>query len=321
MLPRAEPAPGGVTVVAARRDVPGYALGDGPTLLVLDGDRRRVAAPRWQDSIVKTAAFDADGVLVAHGLGRPEIRRFQAAAELPAFLAPKTILRRVALLADGSLLASSHTQRQFRIDRAAPPRDISNLDVVDLVASADGRHVAILLEGGEVRLGRDYPTSGVLVSLTRAPAALGLALDGTRLFALEPDRVRTWVLDAGGAREGETYIATPDAELVSLAVTRGRLAAGARDGVVRLWRLRGEGEGAVGAVTPDAIVRVHHGRVDSLAFGAGRWREGGPDGEVLLSGGWDRVASWIDPDPRPRTPSEVGAAWGVALDDVFLGAR
>jgi hypothetical protein len=91
--------------------------------------------------------------------------------------------------------------------------------------------------------------------------------------------------------------------------------------VVRLWRLRGEGEGAVGAVTPDAIVRVHHGRVDSLAFGAGRWREGGPDGEVLLSGGWDRVASWIDPDPRPRTPSEVGAAWGVALDDVFLGAR
>lgn len=346
LLPRSEPFPGGVTIVAARRagaasptpsdtssthavgdgapDPSTYAVGDGGTLVLLDTQRRRVAAHQWQDSIIKTATFAPDGALVAHGLGRPELRRFAGATELPAYLAPKNIVRRVVAFADGSLLVSSHTQLQFRVRMDGPPVNTGSLDVIDLATDPEGRHLVVLVEGGEIRLGRDYPRGGS--ELTRLPvvardrAALAVALHGQRLFALAPDGVRSWVLEPDGARAAETFSAGANADLVSLAASEDVVAAGARDGTVRTWPWTPDVVGRE-RVQPSSVVRLHHGRVDSLAFGAGRWREGGAPSEVLVTGSWDRSVSWIDPRPRETAPSEVERRWGIVMDDVFSGAR
>lgn len=313
LLPNGEPSPRGVNTVAARRDSPAFAFGDGPTLVVLDGERRRVAEHTWQSSIIRTTAFAPSGELFAHGLGSPELRRFDGAKELEAPHAPGVIMRRVAPLADGSLLVSAHIQQQFRVRQDRPAERVSAITVVDLAATVDGHDVVVLLEGGQVLLGRDFATRGELTPLFEAERALAVRVGGDRVFALESDGVASWRIEASGVKADARFLAEPAADLVSLAHDHGRLAAGARDGAIWVWSTTTNEP----AVEAELIIRIHEGRADGLAFGLGPWRRGGPNAPVLFSGGWDKVAYWLDPAPTERQPGEVETVWGVALGDVF----
>jgi hypothetical protein len=315
LMPSFEPIPRGVTTVSVRRDDPSVALGDGPTVVVLDGARRRIAAHTWQESIIRATAFLPSGELVAHGLGRPDFRRFDGPRELPPLEAPGVIARRMAPLADGSLLASAHIQQQFRVRPDRPAERYGSEFLRDLSTSPDGEDVVQLLEDGRIEVGRNFPSRGVLTPLLRAERALAVQLDGASLFALEPDGVRAWHLDEPRVEPGPRYVAGQDADLIALAVTRHRLAAGARDGGVWIWE-RPEGH-LPREVQPRVIVRLHEGRVSALEFGAGLWRETGAVSELLVTGGWDRVARWLDPFPREPEPREVEATWGIALEDIF----
>ncbi len=323
LLPSFEPSPRGVTTVAARRDVPMVALGDGPTLVILDGARRRIAEHTWQAAIIRVTTFVPRGDLVAHGLGRPELRRFSGATELEPYQAPATILRRLTALADGSLLGSAHIQQQFRVRLDRPAENYASVPLVDLATSPDGRDVVQLLEGGAVQLGLDYPQHGTFATFVQNSRAMAVRIVERRLFALEPDGVSSWFVDVDQPerpRIGPRYLAEPAADLVSIDVTKDHLAAGARDGAIWIWRLRPDdgGDASPGAeVEVDTLVRAHEGRVDSLAFGAGQWRDGGPLAEVLVSGGWDRVARWFTPTPTVNRPEDVEATWGIALADIF----
>ena len=321
LLPSFEPSPRGVTTVAARRDTPMVALGDGPTLVILDGARRRVAEHTWQPSIIRATAFTAQGDLVAHGLGRPELRRFAGATELESYQAPSTILRRVAPLADGSLLVSAHIQQQFRVRLDEPAQSLTSVPLIDIATSPDGRDVVQLLEGGEIQLALDYPQHSTFTSLIQNRDAIALRIADSRLFALESAGVDSWSIQSRqvgpdqGARPGPRYLADPEADLVSIAVTDKHLAAGGRDGAIWIWHIAADDEAR--EVGVDVLVRVHEGRVDSLAFGAGQWRDGGQTSEVLVSGGWDRVARWFTPTPTFVPPEDVEATWGIVLSDIF----
>lgn len=276
LLPRALSFPDGVTTVAWSPTGRVLAVGDGMTAVLVDDERRVLARHTWQDSIVKTLGFDGEGRLVAHGLGATRVVAFDPLAPRPDYHAPPSIWRRVAVLADGSAVVSNYQHQQFLLSPDRPAESLGTREIVDLVASADGRQLALNDQGGEILCATDFARRRELAPCGRARDASALAIDGAFVYALERHEIHRI---ARAAPSGDAHLVhrAPMGSLVSVAVNERFVAAGGRDGSVWLWR-QGEAE-------PWAIVRSHRGRVDNLAFA--------PRGDMLVAGAWDGSASFI----------------------------
>lgn len=286
--PRHLPFPDGVTRVAVLPDGT-IAIGDGARLVFLDTERRVVGADRWQDSIIKTLAVTPTGALLAHGQGDFSLRQYRDGELVAAFRMPATLVRRMAPLADGSVVIADYSQRRYRVwlERAweALP-EVGPLR--DLAAAPDGSRYLVLTTDGTVWSG---DPSGVEEVIGVEAEARALAMDGERIALMEDDAVE--VLGAGGTLEARHEVS--GAELASIAAAHGHVAAGGRDGRVWVWRADGT----------ELVLRAHEGRVDSLAFGWG--------GERLVTGGWDGRARFLDFAGLAHDRTRLQAALGPVL--------
>ncbi|MCC6622644.1 MAG: protein kinase [Deltaproteobacteria bacterium] len=304
LLPRRLPFPDGVTAVAASADGRWLAVGDGAELALVDHTRRVVATREWQGSIIKTLGFDQRGRLVAHALGEMSVRAFaptaaDALSALPNLRAPASIWRRVALLADGSAVATNYRNEQYRLHHDRDFELIGRERLVDLVASGDGRDLATLDEAGVVRCARDFANTRSLGVCARVDEGRALALDEHAVIVVAPQAVRRFARPIGsvpGEPGEETVHLAPDADLTSVALRDPFIAAGSRDGAVWLWRGT--------ATEPLAIVRDHDQRVDSLAF----------SGDGLVAGGWDGAISFIDPSELVDRGARLPGIWGLPAE-------
>ena len=303
LLPRRLHFPDGVTTVATSPWRAELAVGDGARLAILGGDRRLVAAHRWQDGIIKSIAFDASGKVVAHAHGSPDIRTFDPVVRRSDYVTPPTIWRRVAVLADQTVVAANFRHDLYLTRRDAFSRWLGRRSTIDLRASSDGRSIVRLVAGGTIECGPAFTETLELFPCGDDPDASAVTLDDQRLLALEPDGVRVWDLEVatGRAESHETRYEAVGAHLLSLATSGDLIAAGAKDGSVWVWRQ--------GVREPLAIVRNHQTRVDSVAFdAAGRW---------LIAGGWDGYLSFIEPHDLEERRERIRTAFGLALEDVF----
>jgi WD40 repeat protein/predicted Ser/Thr protein kinase len=204
-----------------------------------------------------------------------------------------------ALGADGQRLASLSQDGTVRLwDVAALARNTilrgHGSFVYDVAFSPDGEHVASAAWDGTVRVweattGRQ---TAVLAHPGGGPGSVVVAVmfspDGKELASVaRDDRLRLWdavtgrclkelPLSSGGAEEGPRLAFRPGGDL---------LAAGGKDGVIRLWRRGHDG--------PAQELRGTEGTVLDVAFS--------PDGATLASVGMDRQVRLWDVERRePR---------------------
>ncbi len=177
---------------------------------------------------------------------------------------------------------------------------------IDAVATPDGRVLAWLSSRGGIEAATgDRERLGVPRLVTDAPGATRIALSGDgRLLAIaRPGDVRLVDLASGQLIRSVTV---PGARICEVALSprstdHAQLAAGTIDGEVWLWDVAG---------TLQMIGAGHTERVSGLAFG--------PDGDWLLSAGWDGVALRWDlrglATPPHRLVQQLERAWGQGID-------
>lgn len=300
--PRRLSFPDGVTTLAVSASGRWRAVGDGSKLRVIDRAGHVVATTRWQDSIVKTVAFDGDAFVIAHGLRASDVRAFAiqedgdrvTLAPVDRYPAPAVIWRRLALLGDGTLVAASHAHEQYVLEPGRAWAKLSGARVLDLAASRDRSAVVMLEEGGRISCGFDFAARRTLTPCAEAPRAMAVSLDDRLVAALDPDGVDLIALGSDPSQNRVTRLDAQGAQLVSLAVSPTHVAAGSRDGSVRVWTRTAD--------PTLSIVENHRGRVDGLAFD--------PDGHSLYAGGWDGHLSTLGLDDLVDRRELVRAALG-----------
>jgi len=294
---------GGIAALAVSADGSRLGVSHGPWLALVDPlGRRRLGERRWQDGLVKDVAFAPDGrSLSAHGLAELTARRFASDDGLPPTATRTTsLLRRLVVLADGSLLGSSYRDGLVLYRDASEPVVIVGQSMRDLVASSDGRRVATLGDDRQVYFASDLHRGGTL-------SRCGEALDG-RALAIDPRSDTVFVARADaievacGDRGAEPLYRAAVGELQSLALSDTWIAAGVGEGAVLLWR-RGRPE-------VFALNRSHDARAAAIVID--------PRERWLASGGWDGVVTLLTLPPPERVDARaVEDAWDLDLPAAF----
>jgi len=307
VVPRALELGLGIGGLALTRDGDTLAVGHDNGVSVVDVATRRVVRHEaWQANTVKTFTFAPDGALVAHGLASDALMRFDPRAPDD----PGVDLargpgygrwRRLVALADGSLMLAPYGPRIVRRHPDGRLEQVLDATLVDLAASPDGLALVALGEDHRLYCGLALAPCG------DDPWARAIAVaDPLRFGVARPGALATFEVVEGRAREHERFAAAgTDFLEVALAprADGGRWVAGAaRDG--SLWLF------AEGRAGPVAVLRDHAGRTDTLTID--------PRARFVVAGGWDgHVVIWPVPGPDLDRRSEVEAAWGLALEDVF----
>ncbi|MCC6620065.1 MAG: protein kinase [Deltaproteobacteria bacterium] len=293
----------GVTGLAMSPDGGLLAVANANRLTIVDTESRLgIASWTWPRGIVKVLSFRPDGSLIAQGLGGGPIRRFAPPAELsPLPDESDQRYRRLVPLADGSSLVTTWGPGVVRLHPDGRHEDVSGLDVIDLVASPDGRRVAALTTDHGLWIG-GLPEREPLsrVGVARGGVAVAARDDGRLAVATAHD-VRSFVWGEGAPR---VVHRAPSSEIVAVATTPGWVAAGARDGSTFLWAEHEE--------HPRASFPSHRDRVENLAFD--------PRGRWLVAGAWDGRVSMFDLRALELSAEAVEAAWGVSAADVMPAA-
>ncbi|MFO0748891.1 MAG: hypothetical protein U1F43_24980 [Myxococcota bacterium] len=286
----------GLSALAVSADGRYAAVGAGGAVALVDTEARQIMAThRWQDNIVKTCAFGPGTSLAASGLGAVAAQRFDPLAPTPPFRNERA-LRRLGVLADGSGLGVDFTRAVVRMWTDRPEAPIADLAGIDLAVSANGREALVVDADRALWRAHDLHAGGGFERLVVDPAVVDVAIDDAGVaYVASADGIRCFDADGGdGPRR-----ATPDADLVVVAASADLVAAGAKDGSVRVWK--------VGEVEPWAILRDHDMRADTLVIE--------PRGRWLASGAWDgRLHFLRRPDDLGATSlGEAEAAWGTSL--------
>lgn len=189
---------------------------------------------------------------------------------------------------------------RFRTD--GTPELVDAMTMGDFLASPDARHFAAIGFDQRLRRGTDLHLGGKLEVCDDGGGVkrIALAPDGSGIVTALQDAI-----ELRCPREpGDIRYAIDGNVILSVAAAPGWLAAGARDGSVRLWR-RGQSE-------PIAVFRDHSARVDALVMD--------PAGTWFAAGGWDgRVAFFDVPGSEPDSPGLPELGWGIDLQQVFAG--
>ncbi|MCC6624353.1 MAG: protein kinase [Deltaproteobacteria bacterium] len=303
VVPRALDFGLGIGGLALTRDGGTLAVGhDNGVSLVDVATRRVVRHEAWQSNTVKTFAFGSDDALFAHGIASDAIMRFDRDGGSRDVAGPVPgRLRRLAALADGSLVLAPYGPRVTRRDASGRFEQMLDATLIDLAASADGRALVALDEDRHIFCGLALTPCG------RDPRARAVAIaDPERVAVARPGELATFEIVGGTARERERFAAAGTDFLEVAIASRdagGRWVAGAaRDG--SLWLF------SEGSADPVAVLRDHVGRTDTITID--------PRGRFVVAGGWDgHVVFWPVPGPDVDRRGEVEAAWGLALGDVF----
>jgi hypothetical protein len=297
-LPRFMSVSHGVTSLAISPDGRFLAVGQSDWLTHVDvATRRPLGRVHWQNEVVKSIDYTPTGTLVAHGIGDEATFWFDD----PALRQPRreplgSRARRIAVLPDHSIMhARWGVEGLRRVFQGVPHDEHAGPALVDFVPLDAGRLIFGIDAAGDVWRAEDMHAGGRFERCGHVPG--GTAITGyfdnnvsVVLVMRATDIVGTCgteahhTLDDGAAWRD-------DMALTAFAAARGWVAAGSRDGIVRLWR-RGES-------VPFAIRRNHTGRVAALVID--------PEARWFASGGWDaRVMFWTIPDWN-RTADGAGS--------------
>lgn len=279
------------------------ALGDGDVVERRLSDGRELRRWRWTDGVAKCVAYAADGLLVAAAMGAGgqvlgpgnELRPVDSAQKL----------RRAGRLADGSVWALSYADEALLIhaDDGAVRLQSTGPGVFDGSSSPDGGTAAIVDSRG-----------GVWV-LGAGSRGAGGATAAWREVGRVPDAVAVDVGDGGSplviALRREVCIdalCTDIADdVIDVAWSGAQIAVATSAGDV--WLL----SGATGEVR--AVLPGHTGRVSSVEFA--------PDGQSLVSGGWDGTARIWDLRELDMPAAELIArserVWGLGVEEAMRG--
>ncbi len=299
VTPRAIDFADGITALTVSSDGRRVAAAHGSHVSVIDAtSRARVATGRWQGELIKDFAYVPGGYdIVAHAFSDHDVVRLGADLTVGQRLTGPSRYRRVIALADGSVAVAVYGTSLLLMRPGTTVAVPGVENVADLVASPDGRHVALLSQG-TLWLAHDLHAGGKLMPCAEESTARALAVmpDGSAVAAAGPDGVTLRCVSKDVA---PSYRARRGADLVSVAATDGWLAAGGRAGMVWLWR--------VGESEPVALFHDHQMRIDALVFDpAGRW---------LAAGDWGgHVAFFAVPGRDGDHRVEVEEAWGLTVD-------
>lgn len=297
-------APAGLSSVITSPDgrfVAG-ARGDGAVTVWSAADGRVLAELRWQERVVKWAAFTPTGDrLLATALGEASVRSWSTEDWQPAESWVGGPFRRIGALVGGQvwgvtygkvLLADVRDGRSFAAGAV----------LFDGATDPSGTGAVLLDDGGGVwrlRSGESEPEA-----LFRRPGSRSIAVDGAGRIALaredhvelvEPTGATVWRFEAeaGGVID------------VALSPDGRWLAAGLMDGTALLWSTR---DGRLVA----ALVG-HRERVASVHFTA--------DSETLTTGDWaGTVLRWSLSEverPAEQLVAEVEATWRLTLEQTL----
>lgn len=302
----------GVTSIASHGDLLAITRGKGLTVTALDG--HRLYDGSWFDGIVKGGAFSAGGdhYVATSGVSR-RTTRFDTETWSPIDLAPTDVaLREVAILTPPGGLpeVTYHLPHRLGLEVSpgddptlSPLPDVAASPLTDLARSPGGRFLIALapLSGEVLRVDAATPLIAETRPLTRDAVAVALGDDGDTVLAAEVGGVTEW--------RPEGLVRRYDAERVQVIAVAlspsGRwVAAGARDGTLRVWE------------RPDGALRFlwrdHVQRVSAVTF---------VSDDLLASGSWDwtvrlRDLSVLD-TPRAAWVPRIETRWGLTLDDVL----
>lgn len=314
VMPRSIQFADGLATISASADGRRIGVAHGRSVSVYDTTSRTLIRRESFDGwLVKDLAFSVDGqALVLYHFGEGGLLNLdlEAPAAAPVNSPIDFSVRRLVVLADGSIVRSAHTGF-VSIHRATAPHDTIGDKVLDtsaraLVVSPDGRHLGALDDSSTLYLVTDLhlsPRGTRLTPCGHLPGARAVAVDndGDELFV-----ARTSSVAVACGPGSETTYAAPGAQLTSVAASAHSIVAGSHDGAVWVWR-RG---------TPGVhlLARPHEARVSEVAID--------PSERWIASGSWDGRLVFIDPARALTTPipSEVESAWGLALADI-IGTR
>jgi WD40 repeat protein len=240
-------------------------------------------APLTENQIGKSAAFSADGALLALGLhdGKVKLRETGTGASRLLAAAPGYPVRSVAFAPDQTLLAAGSADSKVVLWDLPSGSQRGTLQghhagVRRLAFSPDGRALASSDETGLVIVwdwssGRRLATISPELSPIHSVVPLAFAPDGKLLaFTTGSSLITFWDLAAGKRIVQLGELSRP---VMALAVSPdGRfIASGGVDGQIELWDLDTH--------TRTTVLREHEGAVLALVFSS--------DGERLLSAGGD----------------------------------
>jgi len=283
------------------------ARGDGTLQVWSVADGGIVAEYKWQERVLKWAAFSPSGdEVLASGLGENSIRRWSTKdwSPLPTLRSPS--LRRLGKLADGRTWGLSYSphlhlvagEQGSRVPMPAPP--------FDGAMAPSGTDLIILDEIGGVSIlasGADSPTP-----LFDRPSARGVAVDEAGTIAIAHER-HVELVDRTGV--GGVRLEAGEGGVIDVALSAdGRwAAAGMLDGTARLW--------SVSDRRLVATLAGHSKRVGSVHFTA--------DSQSLVTGDWAGVVRrWSLADavrPASELVAEVESGWQMEFADALTAGR
>ena len=280
LLPRSTTVLAGVTAMAVSPDGRTVAVGQDAWVSTIDARTRLpLGHTRWQEGVIKSITYGANGTLHAHGVGSPDLVGISDdLLQHIASVQPIDYSLRAIPLSNGSVL-SAHWNRPLVMWRDGKVvRDMGVGRVRDMRVATNGRDVAALDADGRSWTGMFVTGEEGLVACEHVPGATAIAMSDDSAGPMVAVLTETHVIGVCG---DISVHSTSGPKLASFATGRQWIVAGAREGTVMAWR-RGD-------PAPRMIARAHDERVSAVVLA--------PDEAWFATAGWDgRVMFWQLPD-------------------------